>query len=61
LSALFLIAQLFTIFSSISDLNFMKTKSIGNTRFIILMLMATINTICVVSLGVILKFYSTDG
>lgn len=61
LSALFLVAQLFTIFSSVSDLNFVKTKSIGNKRFIILMLMATLNMIFVVSLGVILKYYSTDG
>jgi hypothetical protein len=61
LSALFLILQLFIIFSSVSNVNFAKTKSIENNTFAVLMLMATLNTIWVVSLGVILKYYSTDG
>lgn len=61
LSALFLIAQIFIILSSITNIDFAATKTFGSKTFTLLMLLASLNTIWVVSLGIILKYYSTDG
>lgn len=61
LSYLFIIAQIFIILSSISSDTFSNLKTFGNKTFSILMLMATLNAIWVIYLGVILRFYTADG
>jgi hypothetical protein len=61
LSYLFIISQIFIILSYITGDAFSSLKTFGNKTFSILMLMATLNAIWVIYLGVILKFYTADG
>jgi len=61
LSGLFLIIQMFIILSSVTNIDFAATKTFSSKTFTLLMFIATLNTIWVISLGVILKYYSTDG
>jgi hypothetical protein len=56
MSTLFLAVQIGILFRSI-----LTTSSMDPKTFSILMLLGTINAIIVISLGVILKFYSTQG
>jgi hypothetical protein len=58
LSTIFLITQISILFNNIG---FETSKYISNKTFSILTLLGTINFIIVLTLGIILKFYSTDG
>jgi hypothetical protein len=58
LSNIFLLTQIFLLYNSIG---FETSKYITNKTFSILTLLGTINFIIILTLGIILKFYSTDG
>jgi hypothetical protein len=47
--------------NALTDSNFENSKSIQPKIFSILILLGTINAIIVITLGVILKSYVTDG
>jgi hypothetical protein len=58
LTNIFLVTQLFILYNNIG---FETSKYISNKTFSILTLLGTINMILVITLNVILKYYSTDG
>jgi chromate transport protein ChrA len=59
-STIFLIAQLWIMISAISDKNYEKTNVLSSKTFATLMLLGVINSIIVITLGVILSTYITD-
>lgn len=61
MSTVFLIIQILILFRELSTKNFEMTKTISPKIFSILMLLTTINAIIVGTLGIILKFYITQG
>jgi hypothetical protein len=61
MSTIFLIIQIIILFRELSTKNFEITKSINSKTFSILMLLTTINAIIIGTLGIILKFYITQG
>uniref|UniRef100_A0A6C0IS73 Uncharacterized protein n=1 Tax=viral metagenome TaxID=1070528 RepID=A0A6C0IS73_9ZZZZ len=61
LSTLFLIIQLIILFRELGTKSFEVTKIISPKIFSMLMLLTTINAIIVGTLGMILKFYITQG
>ena len=61
MSTVFLIIQLVMLFRELSTKTFEVTKSINPKIFSILMLLTTINAIIIGTLGIILKFYMTQG
>jgi hypothetical protein len=61
MSTVFLIIQIIILFRELSTKNFEITKTISPKIFSILMLLTTINAIIVGTLGIILKFYITQG
>ena len=61
ISTVFLIIQIIILFREISTKSFEITKSINPKIFSILMLLTTINAIIIGTLGIILKFYITQG
>lgn len=54
-STILIVAQIFLLVSSI-----VKNTNLPQKTFAILMLLGTINAIVVITLGIILKFYTTD-
>lgn len=58
LSTIFLVTQLIILYN---DLGVDSTKYLSSRTFSILTLLGTINFIIAITLGVILKFYTTDG
>jgi hypothetical protein len=61
MSTLFLIIQLIILFRELSTKSYEVTKTISPKIFSMLMLLTTINAIIVGTLGIILKFYITQG
>lgn len=61
LSTLFLAVQLLVLFRELTTKNYELTKSVSSKVFSVLMLLTTINAIIVATLGIILKFYVTQG
>lgn len=61
LSSVFLIIQIFIILFSLTGETFQKLKTFSNKTFSVLMLMSTLNALWIIYLGVILKFYTSDG
>ena len=55
ISTVLIMAQIFLLVSTIS-----KTTELPKKTFSILMLLGTINAIVVITLGIVLKFYTTD-
>ena len=60
-STIFLAAQIMLLFSELISKHFESTKQIGGKMLSLLMLLGVINGILVITLGIILKFYSTQG
>jgi hypothetical protein len=61
MSTIFLIIQMIILFRELSTKTFEMTKTISPKIFSILMLLTTINAIIIGTLGIILKFYITQG
>jgi hypothetical protein len=61
LSTIFLSVQIFLLFRELTTKQFEVTKSLSPRMFSILMLLTTINAIIVATLGIVLKFYITQG
>jgi len=61
MSTVFLIIQIIILFRELSAKNYEITKSISPKIFSILMFLTTINAIIIGTLGIILKFYITQG
>ena len=61
ISTVLVLVQLTMIMKSITDNNFDKKQIFQPKIFALLMLLVTINAIIVITLGVILKSYVTDG
>jgi hypothetical protein len=60
-STILVLVQLMMLMNALTDSNFENSKSIQPKIFSILILLGTINAIIVITLGVILKSYVTDG
>jgi hypothetical protein len=61
-SLLFLAIQIFTIFNAIYDKTYeSNTKLFTNRTFLLLGLFSVINIIIVLTIGIVLHFYSTQG
>ena len=61
-SLLFLAIQIITIFNAIYDKTYeSNTKLFSNTTFLLLGLFSVINIIIVLTIGIVLHFYSTQG
>lgn len=61
LSTIFLAVQIFLLFRELTNKQFELTKSINPRVFSTLMLLTTINAIIIGTLGIVLKFYITQG
>jgi len=61
LSTLFLVIQIFILFRELTTKQFELTKSLSPRIFSTLMLLTTINAVIVGTLGIVLKFYITQG
>lgn len=59
-SSLFLALELWLLFNIMYDKGFEKTVSMNPRTFSTILLLGTINMIMVITLAIILKFYSTD-
>ena len=60
MSTILTLVQLIMLVNAVNDSNFENNKSIQPKTFSLLMLLGTINIITVITLGVILKSYTTD-
>jgi hypothetical protein len=61
LFVLVLMIEFFTFYSGMQDKNYKLTGKIGNVTGMLLYFLEIINIIIVISLGIILKHFSTDG
>ena len=61
LSSIFLAAQMIMLFSALNSNELNGTKLITDRTFSLLALFGVINYLIVITIGVVLKFYSTQG
>jgi len=61
LSIMFLIFQIFLLFNALMSKHYEATKQISGKVFSTLMLLGVINSIIVITLGITLKFFTTQG
>lgn len=56
-----LMVQMFIFYNGTRDRNFIETGAIGKATGLVLYFLEIINIIVVITLGIILKYFSTDG
>jgi hypothetical protein len=56
-----LIVEMFVFYNGTQDINFKNTGTINKVTCMMLYLLELISIIAVISLGIILKYYTTDG
>ena len=61
LSSILVLVQMYMIYDGINSEKFIKTSQLSKITLSILCLAAILNTICVMILFIILKYYTTDG
>ncbi len=55
------IVLIWMMYRAVNDTYFMENKAINPKTFSLMMLLGTLNLITVITLGVVLKNYSTEG
>lgn len=58
---IFILIQAGLFISALTSKNFEATQSLGSTNTSILMLLSAVNFVLVITLGIVLGFYKTDG
>ena len=61
MSVLFIIMQVYIIYSATTQKTFRENGNINGVTIVKLLLLSVINILILISLGVSLKFFSTDG
>jgi hypothetical protein len=56
-----LMVQMFIFYNGTRDKSFIETGAIGKATGLVLYFLEIINIIVVITLGIILKYFSTDG